>query len=322
MAYDAVMKSGQTRIMEEADAVEARELLKHVGDRVRRARQRMGYSRRVLSQLSGVSPRYLAQLEMGGGNISISLLLKIANALDYHIEWLLSRDDPGHSDAAHMQRLFESASSEQRQRVLDILAPRANATGKQGRIALIGLRGAGKSTLGPLVAARLKLSFAELNHEIEKLSGMPVEELMAMYGMEGYRRLERQALDHIVARPEPVLLAVAGGIVGDEPTYELLLAGFHTIWLKARPRDHMERVRKQGDDRPMAGNPKAMDDLRSILTSREALYARADEVVDTSGKTPQESMADVVQLIEEKGFLSAIPRRRASVGTKQDQMPI
>lgn len=297
------MNNNALRPMEDADLVEARQLLEHVGDRVRRARLRMGFSRRVLSELSGVSPRYIAQLETGAGNISITLLLKIANALDYHVEWLLSRDGPGHSDAAHMQRLFESATVDQKKRVLDILAPQASNTKKRQRIALVGLRGAGKSTLGPLVAARFKVPFVELNHEIEKLSGMPVEELMAMYGIEGYRRLERQALDQIIAQPDPLILAVAGGIVGDEVTFELLLAGFHTIWLKARPRDHMERVRKQGDVRPMAGNPKAMDQLRSILTSREVLYARADHVMETSGRTPRESADDVARMIEDRNIL-------------------
>jgi XRE family aerobic/anaerobic benzoate catabolism transcriptional regulator len=162
----------------------------------------------------------------------------------------------------------------------------------------VGLRGAGKSTLGEMLGRRLGLSFIELNREIEEQSGMPVNEIMALYGQEGYRRLERQALERIVAVSDALVLAVAGGIVSEPETYGYLLRNFHTVWLKAAPEEHMQRVRAQGDERPMAGNPKAMDELKSILTSREALYARAEAMINTTGKPPNESLRELLEVVQ------------------------
>ncbi len=164
------------------------------------------------------------------------------------------------------------------------------------RVALIGLRGAGKSTLGPLAARKLGLPFHELNDLIAEAAGMSVTEVFALYGQEGYRRLEREALERLTDGP-PMILAVAGGLVSEPDTYERLLERFHTIWLKARPEQHMERVRAQGDERPMAGNPTAMADLRSILTRREAVYARADAIVDTSVGTLRDSLEGLLRAI-------------------------
>ncbi len=265
-----------------------------VGERVRRARQRKGIARRVLSELSGVSQRYLAQLENGGGNISIALLFRVANALDHRVEWLVGEEDPWGSEVVKVAELFRTATGEQRQRVMQILDPGRPAQLRRQRICLIGLRGAGKSTLGRLLGAKLGFAFVELNRDIEAQSGMPVEEVMALYGLEGYRRLERQALERIVATSDSLVLAVAGGIVSEPETFGFLLRNFHTIWLKATPEEHMGRVRAQGDERPMAGNPKAMDELKSILTSREVLYAKAEGIVNTSGRTLEESLDDLV----------------------------
>ena len=213
-------------------------LLDKVGDRVRRLRQGRHYSRRELSELSGVSPRYLAQLEMGRGNISIALLQKIAIALDTDIEWLVS-ENTGEEMPSQMLRLFNKADEQKRDHVIRILE--GGIPSRAGRIALIGLRGAGKSTLGPMIANEFDVPFAELNGEIESSSGMPVGEVMALYGAEGYRRLERQALERLCASGEPLVLAVAGGIVEDGATYQMLLSSFHTVWLRATPEDHMER---------------------------------------------------------------------------------
>ncbi len=279
-------------------------LLVSVGERVRAARTRTGLSRRALAEKSGVSQRYLAQLESGQGNISIALLLRIAHALDFRIEWLVAEEDPWTSEIVMITSLLRSATREQRERVLQILDPENPSLRRANRIAFIGLRGAGKSTLGRLAAAQLKLPFLELNQDIEQASGMPVNELIALYGQEGYRHLERQSLERVVATYDTVILAVAGGIVSHPETFNYLLRNFHTIWLKAEPEEHMARVRGQGDERPMAGNPDAMAELRNILKSREALYARAETYVNTSQATLEQSLKAVTDAIKAHNFLS------------------
>lgn len=273
-----------------------------VGERVREVRQRKGMARRVLSELSGVSQRYLAQLENGDGNISIGLLYKVAHALDHKIEWLVGSEDPWGSETEKFARIFSSASSGLRRKVMETLIAAQPAQLRGRRIGLIGLRGAGKSTLGRRLGAALSLPFVELNRDIEEQSGMPVADVMALYGQEGYRRLERQALERVVATSDSVVLAVAGGIVSEPETFAFLLRHFHTIWLKAPPEVHMKRVAEQGDERPMAGNAKAMDELKSILTSREALYAKAEGMIDTEGRTPDESARDLVEAVRKLGI--------------------
>ena len=282
------------------EATEA--LMAQIGDRVRRARQRQGIPRRVLSELSGVSPRYLANLETGQGNVSVGVLLRVADALGERVEHLLADDEA--PEARRIADLFRAADAPTRARVREILAPEESGAARGRRIALIGLRGAGKSTLGRKLGTRLDLPFVELNAEIEAQSGMPVTELIALYGQEGYRRLEASAIGRIADGHEAMVLAVAGGIVSEPETYEMLLARFHTIWLRASPAEHMERVRAQGDMRPMAGNPAAMDQLRSILTGREAQYARAGATLDTSGRGIEQSLSDLVVLVTEQGFLT------------------
>lgn len=279
------------------------EFIRVVGERVRMARARKGMSRKALSHASDVSQRYLAQLEGGEGNISIALLKRIARALDHRIEWLVGEDDPWTSDVVRAASLFRVASSEQKRRVLAILDPDNENLQRGQRIALIGLRGAGKSTLGRMAASSLGVPFVELNEEIEASAGMPVNEIMALYGQEGYRRLEHQAVERIAATHESLVLAVAGGIVSEPDTFNYLLRHFHTVWLKAKPEEHMERVRKQGDTRPMAGNPAAMDELKTILTSRESLYARSEVQIDTSDRTVEESLAELLAAVEREDFL-------------------
>ncbi|MDU8927383.1 helix-turn-helix transcriptional regulator [Alisedimentitalea sp. MJ-SS2] len=250
------------------------ELLARVGARVRKARQLKGLPRRVVSERSGVSMRYLAQLEAGEGNISIGRLAQVALVLDVPLERLVGEGDPWSEDAS-----------------------------RAGRICLVGLRGAGKSTLGVAVGEVLGLPFLELNREIEEHAGMPVTELMALYGPEGYRDLEAQALERVIAGRDTVVLAVAGGIVSEPATYERMLSQFHTVWIKARPEEHMRRVQAQGDLRPMAGNPQAMQQLRAILKSREALYSRAHAVLDTSGQGVAQSAENLTRVIRDKGFV-------------------
>jgi XRE family aerobic/anaerobic benzoate catabolism transcriptional regulator len=272
-----------------------------VGERVRKARQRKGMARRVLSELSGVSQRYLAQLENGRGNISIALLYRVAQALDHRIEWLVGADDPWGSEGAKFVELYRAASSDLRRKAMDVLVAAQPAQLRRRRICLIGLRGAGKSTLGRRLGAALSFPFVEINRDIEEQSGMPVADVIALYGQEGYRRLERQALERVVATTDTVVLAVAGGIVAEPETFAFLLDNFHAIWLKAPPEVHMKRVVEQGDERPMAGNPKAMEELTSILTSREALYAKAEIMIETVGKSIEESTQDLLRAVRELG---------------------
>lgn len=297
---------GESSSQDTPDSTEALvdTLIKRVGSRVREARQRKGIPRRVLSDMSGVSPRYLAQLEAGEGNISIGLLQRVAIALDHRIEWLVGEDDPWNSEALRVADLFRTASSDVQQSVLRTLNPEPAGVTRAQRICLVGLRGAGKSTLGGLLGKALNLPFVELNAEIEEQAGMPVGEVMALYGQEGYRKLEAQAVSRVIATHEAMILAVAGGIVAEPETYNLLLNHFHTIWLRASPVEHMERVRAQGDERPMAGNPEAMEQLKSILTSREALYGRAQAQLDTTGLTLEASLTQLEGLIGDRGFLN------------------
>ena len=273
-----------------------------VGERVRHARQQKAISRRVLSEQSGVSQRYLAQLEAGTGNISVALLFKVAAALGHPPDWLLGEEDPWTSNVREFTDLFRNASQEQREKALEVLHPGNAAKNKARRICLIGLRGAGKSSLGSLLAKKLAIDFIELNNLIEQQSGMAVSEVMALYGQEGYRRLERQAVEAIAEGREAAILAVGGGIVSEPETFAYLLRTFHTVWLKASPEEHMQRVRQQGDERPMAGNPQAMEELKSILTSRASLYSRADTMVDTSGRTIDQSLDDLAHAVEGFGI--------------------
>ena len=219
------------------------------------------------------------------------------------VEALVGEDDPWTSDGPRVARLFRGATPEQRKAVLGVLAPDGGRESRGRRVALIGLRGAGKSTLGRRIADAFDAPFVELNEEIESESGMRIADLIALYGQEGYRRLEAQALDRVCEAHDNLVLAAAGGIVSAADTYAKLLARFHTIWLKASPDEHMNRVRTQGDFRPMAGNPAAMERLKSILTSRAGLYAQACYAVDTSGRTEDESAADLVELVASSGLL-------------------
>lgn len=284
--------------------IAATDVIQRVGLRVRQARESHSMPRRVLSENSGVSPRYLAQLEAGEGNISIGLLQRVATALDIRIEWFLSQDDPEKAAAQRVADLFLDAKQDTRAAVLDLLDPQSQQTTRGNRVCLVGLRGAGKSTLGRMVGQSLAVPFVELNEEIESQSGMPVAEVMALYGAEGYRKLEAQALSRIVSNHEKVVLAVAGGIVAEPETYTYLLTHFHTVWVKTSPGEHMSRVRAQGDERPMAGNPEAMEQLRSILTSREVQYQKAQEVLDTSGRSVEHSLSELLQMIQDHRFFA------------------
>ncbi len=295
------MKSEDARMPIDGDGEENTGFLKLVGARVKSARQQAQISRRNLSETSGVSQRYLAELENNGRNISIGLLLKIACALGVRLEKLLSPEYStqisGDLDISRIHNLLSGASAKQRSQILSILNDQTLPSKNHQRIALIGLRGAGKSSLGALTAKRLHIPFIELNDAIKSASNMPVHEVFDLYGVEGYRRLERQSLERIRGQKSRFILAVAGGIVSNAETFTYLLNNFHTIWLKAKPEDHMARVVSQGDKRPMAGHPRAMKDLQKLLKTRQADYARADAIVDTSATSIDQSVVQLVTII-------------------------
>ena len=278
-------------------AAEVQDLIVLVGTRVRACRKGLGFSRQELSLRSGVSTRYLAQLESGLGNISIGLLKQISIALETPVSSLISADAPQSSEEARLLQLYLAADASNRARVLQVLDPSTDAKSKATRICLIGLRGAGKSTLGALVAQDLDLPFIELNAQIEGKIGVPIGEIIALYGEDGYRQIEAETLDYLIERHDKMILAVAGGIVSSAQTFERLLSNFHSVWIKARPAEHMDRVRAQGDLRPMAGNPQAMEQLRQILKARETRYEQAAYQLDTSGKKIQTSRSELKELL-------------------------
>lgn len=280
-------------------------LLRSLGTRLRQMRKSQGLSRRSLSERSGVSPRYLAKVEAGDGNISIGLLIKLAAALEQPLEHFLMADAMFHSDLPHIAQLYARADAAVRARVLQVLDPERMGRQKAQRLCLVGLRGAGKSTLGARVAKVFDAPFIELNREIEKNAGMALGEIIALYGQEGYRQLEADTLTGIIEGYSRAVVAVAGGIVSEEGSFYHVLSRFHTVWLKASASEHMERVRAQGDVRPMQDNPQAMIQLRQILRSREALYTQSDHVLDTSGKSVDQSQIELSQLIESCQILDA-----------------
>ena len=259
--------------------------LEQLGQRVRTMRALRGMSRKVLAKVSGISERYIAQLESGKGNVSIVLLRRVSSALGVRLEDLLPSAELT-PEWAVIRDLLRKATPEQIAQAKDTLSGQGHGAAHRASfsgIALIGLRGAGKSTLGKMLAKKIGWSFVELNKEIEAQNGLSVAEIIALYGQEGFRRMEQAALGQLLARKELMVLATGGGIVSEPLTFDLILQSFYTIWLKARPEEHMARVRSQGDLRPMADDRSAMAELRTILLSREPLYARASAVVDTSG---------------------------------------
>ncbi|MBS0531972.1 MAG: helix-turn-helix transcriptional regulator [Proteobacteria bacterium] len=263
------------------------DFLDQLGQRVRTMRGLRGMSRKVLAKVSGISERYIAQLESGKGNVSIVLLRRVSNAMGAHLEDLIPDGEPA-PDWQVIRNLLRKATPAQLAHAKDILSGHSsNGVSPQrgtsfAGIALIGLRGAGKTTLGRRLADKIGWAFVELNKEIEQQNGLSVAEIIALYGQEGFRRMEQAALGQLLARKELMVLATGGGIVSEPLTFDLILSSFYTIWLKAKPEEHMTRVRRQGDLRPMADDRSAMAELRTILLSREPLYARASAVVDTA----------------------------------------
>jgi XRE family aerobic/anaerobic benzoate catabolism transcriptional regulator len=257
-----------------------------------------GMSRKVLAKVSGISERYIAQLESGKGNVSIVLLRRVSNAMGAHLEDLIPAADPA-PDWLVIRDLLRKATPAQIAQAKDVLAGHSASTHRASfsGIALIGLRGAGKSTLGKILAKKIGWNFVELNKEVEAQNGLSVAEIIALYGQEGFRRMEQTALNQLLARKELMVLATGGGIVSEPLTFDLILSSFYTIWLKAEPEEHMMRVRRQGDLRPMADDRSAMAELRNILVSREPLYARASATVDTAGLSVDAAAARLIDAV-------------------------
>jgi XRE family aerobic/anaerobic benzoate catabolism transcriptional regulator len=294
------MESSRSKSLGPAiDGKAGHSVLERLAERVRTVRSGRGMSRRVLAHHAQVSERYLAQLEAGKGNISILLLWRIAHALGVPLTELVDeRERP--FDAVLLDNLLERLSPEQRTDARGLLLSRFGAApgaNRRDRIALIGLRGGGKSTIGGLLAKRVGAPFIELDREIESMSGMALTQMFEMFGQETFRRAERQALEATLRAHDTFVLATGGGLVTEPGTFELLLASCLTVWVRADPEAHMSRVIAQGDLRPMADSARAMDDLLAILRSREPLYAKADVVVDTAGKTAEESVEELANLV-------------------------
>jgi XRE family aerobic/anaerobic benzoate catabolism transcriptional regulator len=270
-------------------------LLAILAERVRAIRARRGLTRKALAEGAGISERHLANLESGSGNASILILQQVATALQCPLaallgdvsttspEWLLIRNLLDGRGEADLRRA--------RLRVAELFGASRGASDRMCRIALVGLRGAGKSTLGRMLAEDLGRPFVELNREIARIAGCSVAEIHALYGANAYRRYERQALEQTLDTLPEAVIATPGGIVSEAATFGLLIGRCFTVWLRATPEEHMGRVVAQGDTRPMAGHREAMDDLKRILAGRTDFYAKADLAVETSGRTLMEAFA-------------------------------
>jgi XRE family aerobic/anaerobic benzoate catabolism transcriptional regulator len=257
-------------------------------------------TRKMVAREADVSERHLAQLEAGEGNVSIVLLRRIAAAVSASLEELFAQDAANPDDKKLIQRFLERIPASRLEEVLGRVTRGIGlqSEARRGRIAMIGLRGAGKSTLGAKLAEELGVPFTELDREIEKDTGVPLGEIFSLYGQSGYRSMERRTLERVIREQERAVISVGGGVVTERETYDYLLAHCYAVWVKAQPEEHMSRVMAQGDFRVMAGSDQAMEDLRRILQSREPLYREADLCVDTSGSTAAESFEKMKAMLK------------------------
>ncbi len=283
------------------DTSSSMEFAAEVGRLVRRGRARRGITRRQLAGESGISERYLAQIEGGYGNPSMTVLKSIADALESPVTDLV----PGSERSEKLNRLVDLvkrlAPSEwpALEEMLEARIVQGAKSQRAHRIALVGLRGAGKSTLGRMLAERLNYPFVELNRVVEQEYGASISMLIELSGVSTFRRYERASLEKVIADHDKVVIATAGGIVSSPDTYALLLRCAHAVWIKARPQEHMERVLAQGDFRPMSENREAMADLVAILDARSADYAQAEAALDTAGQSVEASADGLFGLVQE-----------------------
>jgi XRE family transcriptional regulator, aerobic/anaerobic benzoate catabolism transcriptional regulator len=269
-----------------------------LGERTRALRARRGLTRKGLAKAADVSERHLANVEMGVGNASVLFLRQLALALNCSLAELVGDETASSPEWLMIRELLHGRSDAElvlaRGALADMFGAPANQAARRQRIALIGLRGAGKSTLGRALAHSWGIPFVELNRSIETLAGCTLSEIHSLYGPAAYRRYERRAMEETIQRYARAVIATPGGVVSDPATFNLLLANCYTVWVRATPEEHMGRVLAQGDTRPMAGNTgnaEAMNDLRRILESRAAFYSKADAVFDTSDMNPDEAAA-------------------------------
>lgn len=271
-----------------------------LGKRVRELRNRRGMTRKMMAGEAKVSERHLAQLEAGEGNVSIVLLRRIAGALHVSLAELFAQEAETQHEKLLIQRFLERLPAH---RVEDAMFRLMREFGseekaRRKRVALIGLRGAGKSTLGSLLGRELNVPFVELDQEIEKDTGMPLGEIFSLYGQTGYRAIERRLLERVLGERERAILSVGGGVVSERETYDYLLLNCYTVWIKAQPEEYMARVIAQGDLRVMGGSNQAMEELRRILEARDPLYRKADLYLETSGHSVEESLAELKAALE------------------------
>ncbi len=261
------------------------EFLSFLGRRVRQLRNRRGMTRKMVAQEADVSERHLAQLEAGDGNISILLLRRIVQALDVSLETLFVPEPEVSEERLRIERFLDRIPAHRLNEVIEHLSRELGDAhdARRKRIALVGLRGAGKTALGERLARERGVAFVELDREIEKDAGMPLDEIFSLYGQSGYRRIESRALDRVLAEYGNAVIAAGGGVVSEEETYARLRANCYTVWIKARPEEYMARVVAQGDRRAIAAGGEAREDLRRILEAREPLYRKADLQFDNSG---------------------------------------
>lgn len=272
------------------------EFLTAFGNRIRGERARRGMSRKLLAHHAGISERYLTQLESGKGNVSVLLLRHLAGALGVPLSRLVEDEPPSPEMTLVRQFLARLTPDQLNDAYAGLTSKFADDAQvlRAGRVALVGLRGAGKTTLGAAAAKELQVPFFELDKEIERLSGTSLGSILELYGQQAYRRYELQALQELLAAQPRFVVATGGSLVSESATFELLLRSCFTVWVRTTPEEHMQRVLAQGDLRPMAGSQQAMDDLRRILEERSELYGRADLVIDTTGQSVQESVRQLL----------------------------
>jgi len=276
------------------------DLLEPLGRKVRVLRAGRGMTRKMLAADSAVSERYLAQLEQGKGNISIGLLQRVAKALRTDIADLLQTGNEITAEQVLINEFVQGLDSKDQHRALQLLYQNFSATQDCKRIALVGMRGAGKTSLGTRLAEQLGVPFVQMGTEIERLAGMPVAEILSLSGQDGYRRLEEKALLEVLARLEKCVIETGGSIVSERSVFNVLLTTCRVIWIKALPEEHMQRVVDQGDLRPIESNDHAMADLRRILEAREPFYAQSHAVIDTSGSSLDESFQQLMTVLAVK----------------------
>lgn len=284
--------------------------LKSLGDRVRQARARRGMTRKQLARDSRISERYLAQIETGEANISVLVLRRLAKALGMSVDVLLLEGPEPPLDLTHTVEFLRCLSFDNLKLAREMLLHQfggIDPAARHRRIALIGLRGAGKSSLGAALAERLEMPFLELDRLIEQESGLTLSLLFEFHGQSGFRKLERRCLEDAIQRSPCFVMATGGSLVSEAGTFERLLSGCFTVWLKASHEEHMQRVIAQGDMRPMSDNHDAMSDLKRILSEREALYAKADIQIDTAGRTVGESLEMLIRALRETPVRESLP---------------